>query len=240
MRCDNCGWNNPDNLDKCQKCNQDLIPPTVAAPVVPPVAAPVAAPVEPASLKATVLNNEALIDNKTEVLTSVVCPKCSYPFTSGTDTCPNCGAVVSSVQHAHEKVASAPATTSSSEYKNDMKKTVRDIEPYKEQEGQPQPMPDPQPENIQTVPTVRLTPMDNFDGKVENILLSDSETTLGREMVNNDPSVSENHAVISRRDGRYYIKNMSQSLTTYVSAAHEIELHEGDIVVIGNRRFIFN
>ncbi len=24
MRCNNCGWDNPDSLDRCQKCNQPL------------------------------------------------------------------------------------------------------------------------------------------------------------------------------------------------------------------------
>lgn len=31
MRCINCGWNNPDNVDRCQKCNQPM-------PVLPSVA----------------------------------------------------------------------------------------------------------------------------------------------------------------------------------------------------------
>lgn len=25
MRCSNCGWNNPDGIDTCQKCNQPLV-----------------------------------------------------------------------------------------------------------------------------------------------------------------------------------------------------------------------
>ena len=66
MRCNNCGWNNPDDLDKCQKCNQPLQVMSVA--------------------------DNAVITVKSKNEDGVAsCPNCGYPCAENTETCPNCG-----------------------------------------------------------------------------------------------------------------------------------------------------
>lgn len=67
MRCNNCGWTNPEGLSKCQKCNQTLSAsePLTAPEVVVPT-----------------LKNDEPVGR---------CSKCGYPLAEGADYCPNCG-----------------------------------------------------------------------------------------------------------------------------------------------------
>lgn len=68
MRCNNCGWTNPEGLSKCQKCNQTLS---------------VCEPLESKEIVTVEENNES-VDR---------CLKCGYPLGEGADYCPNCGSL---------------------------------------------------------------------------------------------------------------------------------------------------
>ena len=63
MRCNNCGWNNPDGSVKCQKCNQPLVLETI------PLAAQTGYSTAPLEKQ---------------------CPHCGYPITDSTTVCPAC------------------------------------------------------------------------------------------------------------------------------------------------------
>lgn len=65
MRCNNCGWTNPEGLSKCQKCNQTL---SVSEPSTP---------------------KEVVTFEKKESLGR--CEKCGYPLAEDADFCPSCG-----------------------------------------------------------------------------------------------------------------------------------------------------
>lgn len=67
MRCNNCGWTNPEGLSKCQKCNQTLS-----------ASGPMAAP-------------EVVVPTPKNDEPVGRCSKCGYPLAEGTDYCPNCG-----------------------------------------------------------------------------------------------------------------------------------------------------
>ena len=67
MRCNNCGWTNPEGLSKCQKCNQILCEPE-----------PIVAPKE----EVETFVKEKYVGR---------CLKCGYPLDEGADYCPNCG-----------------------------------------------------------------------------------------------------------------------------------------------------
>lgn len=69
------------------------------------------------------------------------------------------------------------------------------------------------------------------------------ETILNR--ANTDPEnlsiTSRQQAAISRRDGKWIITDMSDQKTTFVHPTREgVELHDGDVILLGNRMFIFN
>ena len=78
MRCNNCGWNNPDGISKCQKCNQPLTMETV--------------PMSQDDGLATIpLGN--------------LCPNCGYALSEGTIICPICK---TEIKKADDGIGSVP------------------------------------------------------------------------------------------------------------------------------------
>lgn len=81
MRCNNCGWTNPEGLSKCQKCNQIL---TGTEPAV----------------------HKEVAAVKKEEAPSVRCDKCGYLVTDEWSMCPNCGSQIAGRQAREEVVES--------------------------------------------------------------------------------------------------------------------------------------
>ena len=254
MRCDNCGWNNPDGLTKCQKCNQEL----KQAP----------APVQN-NFNQTVLDPSR---NRSEVQegSQVFCPGCGYPLSEGVTVCPNCGTAASVAEPAPSQYSKTvrvlPENLLSEEKPKQeaLKATVREIPQHlldntktvrvlpeellqdeaPVQQAAPQPMP-VQPEPVPApapVPAFRLVPMDNFDGLTPAALsFSGEAVSLGRkDVVAGDASIAEDvHAAFEFADGQWSVSDKSGKASTYVCTSRKIQLQPGDIVVIGNRRYIF-
>ena len=87
----------------------------------------------------------------------------------------------------------------------------------------------------------KLVPMDNFDGLCGEVVLSDRSVVINRASI--DPenlTVDESaHASFTCEDGEWFVNNLSKSRTTYVSTDRKVKLSKGDIIIIGNRRYIF-
>ena len=96
MRCDNCGWMNPEGVENCQKCNQKLRLSPVEEPKK--VNAPTPAPAQSAPAV-------------------VFCDKCGREYSLQMPSCPHCGFTNPKFQECSEPAA--PAVP-----KNDMNKTV--------------------------------------------------------------------------------------------------------------------
>ena len=47
-------------------------------------------------------------------------------------------------------------------------------------------------------------------------------------------------AVLTCKDGKWFIKDQSPYKTTYVLATEEVPLKDGDVILMGNRRFVFS
>lgn len=79
MRCNNCGWSNPDGLDKCQKCNQPL-------------------------QTSSIVKQEDRRGLGSLIKEGGVagCPYCGYPIADNCETCPNCGKHLKSVTSDNE------------------------------------------------------------------------------------------------------------------------------------------
>lgn len=71
--------------------------------------------------------------------------------------------------------------------------------------------------------------------------LEDGEVVLTRDNTEpGNPSItSKAQALVSHSDGHWYIENRSEQNTTFVLARNKIELHDGDIILLGNRMFEF-
>lgn len=72
----------------------------------------------------------------------------------------------------------------------------------------------------------------NYEGK--NIILNRANTEPGNSTI-----TSKEQAELSYEDGNWYIENHSQYGTTFVAVNRRTQLHPGDVVMLGDRRFIF-
>lgn len=260
MRCYNCGWNNPDNVTKCQKCNQDLLlDSSFSTPSTEP-----AVPVQNAFSK-TVLDTSMLLESEQPVQ-SLSCPKCGYPLFSGNKFCPNCGAeVISSspvsnmdktvcINPAYAKITSdqlkqtvldsraSGKSPASQSYSGKLKPTIREFSPEiihsivaEEVINKTAPVQD-----IDT-PSARLVPMDNFDGR------SSRDVEIRGNMARISPSEAidglsfgtEAKLEFNFSDGCWTLVSDDNEKTVFVSTSNPVKIGKGDIIVIGNRRFRF-
>lgn len=93
-RCINCGWLNPDDAARCEKCCDDSFELEDQS-----LEEPVASHQEPEVssvdsgkkvLSATIIDVSSVIDDNTVSQ----CPKCRYPIAGYVEYCPNCGATI--------------------------------------------------------------------------------------------------------------------------------------------------
>ena len=90
----------------------------------------------------------------------------------------------------------------------------------------------------------KLTPMPSVPD--EKHLPKESEfkgdyIELNRDNLDPDNfTISQNaQAILTCKNGKWYIKDQSHFKTTYVLASEEIPLKNGDVILMGSRRFIF-
>lgn len=86
MRCNNCGWDNPNGIQKCEKCNAPLCGSMINYNEQKTPSVSSSAEV----LKRTVREVGAVAEPISQ-LTSNVCPNCGYPLAEGESRCPQCG-----------------------------------------------------------------------------------------------------------------------------------------------------
>ena len=250
MRCRNCGWPNKPSETKCVKCgsplssNDDDIYPINDSSVSQPSK----------SLNKTVLEEEIFggVKNSSSQKPNLSqtrieedkaleqCPKCGYPLRSGVDKCPNCKFQIGAPQPSNPVVSNNsrdedvqrgnvvrhPTRMESGQQVNNFRGTIN---PYMI--------------NLEIEPTFVLKPIKRVQ---ERQVFNDQEYE-GKQVVlnrnNTEPKnasiTSRQQAVVTNVDGHWYIEDKSEQKTTFVQASQPIELHDGDIILLGNRLFEF-
>ena len=228
MRCKNCGWENPDNLTRCEKCGTPL---SGGAPYQ---AAPSAA--QPQNFNKTV--NEAMVFPEVTPAaqaaptfhapvqeSGLFCPKCGYPLRAGVHVCPNCHATTT-----EPEVESGPISKAAS----------------------PKPQQVAAPVGSGTVnPWVQVAV--GAKCSLEPVAQDGVETPAALELkgeahelnrANLDP---ENQTITSKvqanlfyENGQWFIEDKSVQQTTFIHADGKTALKEGDVLLMGNRQFIFH
>ncbi len=214
MRCMNCGWENPDNLQKCEKCNSPLD--TGLSHELPSHSAPEHEEV----LRGTVSEQQVFADPAPTNHEDKGCPKCGYPLREGMHHCPNCG---------HDlDAANRP--------KEDVRKEVRNVAPKHNATVNPW-------ANPNLGKTFKLEPV-AWDGEKDapaTLSFIGESVELNRD--NTDPTnntiTSKVQAEISCENGVWSIEDKSAQGTTFIQAKRKIALEDGDVVMLGNRKFIF-
>lgn len=217
MRCQFCGWDNPQGKESCEKCDKPLVAERASAEVHPEVLTPdyhnrptdrkAEAAFNP---KATV--RESALGTKESAPKQGLCPDCGYQLEDG--KCSACGYCATS-----EVEAPSPIIP------EDVRKTIRPIRKSEKSSS------------------FRLTPISEETGEPEGEALTfeGSEVILNRDNTDaaNPTITSQEQAYVAFTNGKWVIVDKSEYKTTFVQAARATELQSGDLILLGNQLYRF-
>lgn len=213
MRCNNCGWENSSTNQKCEKCNSPLknsLEHTDSPLHENQINQNLSATFVGASADLPFLD-QAIIDNQYKNQAEIFnCPACGYPdLPEGTVKCPHCHTVI---------VANAA---------RGIKKPLHSatINPYQQAQ----------------YASCVLTPVPREgEAKLEKIELSGDIIQVNRKNmdINNMTITSKVQAEIELKNGKCFITNKSEMKTTFIQVNEQIELKKGDVILMGDRKFI--
>lgn len=207
IKCNNCGWDNPDNMENCEKCKVPLKRTNYPTGNIKPSQnnlSPLA------GTRVGMQPDKPFIDEPNEApgnaeepqdIENIECPACGYPIRKGTKICPSC--------HANIKI------------KKGM--TVNPYDKVKEAKCFLKPKP----------------------RKGEDVLpklkFSGNSIKLNRENLEpaNMTITSKIQAIVSFKDGKWYVEDKSEQKTTFKQIKESMELNKGDIILMGDRLFEF-
>lgn len=223
MRCNNCGWENPSTNTVCEKCHTPL---AGAAQVNNPhiEVSPLNKTINEAAIFAPKSQEEhsATIGEQTDA-----CPHCGYPLRPDTAFCPQCGEPIRKANPVASmpKPAPKPAATPQSAPNH-----MGTVNPW-----------------IQVTPQSRctLTPVSQSTDEAEPAPLTfkgDTPHNLNRANLDaeNPTITSQSQAELTCTDGVWYIQDRSAQHTTFIHAAEKTALQDGDVILMGNRQFVFH
>lgn len=189
MRCNNCGWENPDGNTKCEKCNAPL--------------QGGGASFQNSGLHSTIRENEPF--------------GASQAPTIGNDT------INDSPMSGQPSYVSYGKETPAA----DMNKTIN-------------------PWGLYT-PAARCTlkpvifPGEDTRYTPKPVSIKGDFNELNRQILDPDNNTisSKVQAILTNNNGKWYIQNQSSMKTTYVYAGEPVALKSGDMILMGNRTFVF-
>lgn len=187
------------------------------------------------------------------------CPQCHYPLRPNTQRCPNCQAVIwpigsknnepvlpptpqpgpQSSMYGAPVIFSDPASIGST-----VMTSPHDVQKPAEPEfsGTVNPYIQAKPKaqfRLELIPGLgevlreREHSFETEEGKEVKLNRSNTEAT-------NNTITSKTQAVVKFDGEHWTIEDRSALQTTYVRAGRPIELHEGDIILLGDRQFVFH
>lgn len=213
MRCMNCGWENPDNLQKCEKCNSPLESHMAQ------VSSFHHASEHNSALKGTISEQQVFPSSAPTSGESTCCPKCGYPLRDNMHHCPNCGVEIHSrnsgtnpYNEVHKAAPNHKAT----------------VNPWA---------------NPNAGRTFKLEPIawagENGAPSIQSYTGESVELNRDNTDPSNNTITSNVQAKMSCENGVWTLEDKSSQGTTFIQAKRRIELADGDIIMLGNRRFIF-
>lgn len=222
MKCHFCNWDNPEGRTKCEKCDHDLQPDMVESSSHvherPTTRKPVDSPMN--NLKKTINESEfkrmQQHINRTVSEEKNMCPECHLELEDG--ECPSCG---------YKKQNENELKSESKMNNNKNKKTQRW---------------DPKAEAVKG--RFVLTPLSGKTRLPENdpITFSGNEVELSRENTDPDNSTitSKTQAVVAFDKDKWTITDKSDFQSTFVQASRQVELQDGDLILLGNQLYRFD
>ncbi len=249
MRCTNCGWPNPPQATKCAKCGSPL---SSTPSNNPAHNEQEFRPVDNADprLKKTVNENDrgggtpvfqqSNQENSVEMST---CPKCGYPLRPGISNCPNCNFKIGEVHH--RPVENVPYTPEPSARHRPTSPDVSDpqAQPVKNVHGAHGGTILPS-WYYQSEAGFTLKPLKRVNERHELDEREFEGATVVLNRDNTEPGngsiTSKEQAVITHEGNDWFIQDRSEQKTTFVHCGQKLQLHDGDIILLGNRLFVFH
>ena len=249
MRCKNCGWDNPANNIKCEKCNASF-----------------------AGLNIKPEPENPPLEEAERGVTKKGCPACGYPMRELIKTCPNCGHLFDQQEEqSAEKellLADAPqllvdlipepaasnkkaclrcnsSVPESASYCSNCGSSLANENNISNKTINPWALSDPIriAEPIQA-PACSLSLRAGDDEALKGPALRFVGDVIQLNRSNTEPAnptiTSQVQAELSYEDNKWYIQDKSALKTTYIYAGEKKELKQGDLIVLGNRAFVFN
>jgi len=217
MRCQFCGWDNPESNKSCEKCGKALAD-NVAQDVQ--FGARILQ-ADSRNCRPTNLRNGESFSPKATVRegknagNTDACPQCGYQLEQGKCAACGYGAGASKLEVKENPV----------EHECFGRATVR-------------------PVRKKVVRNFRLVPLSEKDGmpEGESVLFEGEQTVLNRANLDpkNETLTSREQAQVVWQDGHWYVEDKSELRTTFVQAARRIELQPGDILLMGNQLYRFD
>ena len=195
MRCNNCGWENPNTNTKCEKCGAILQNENLKGGEN--------APLAESPLNKTQMEAEAFPDLGAQ---PAVTPKRDEVR----------------MEPLRPKVAAEPQAAAADAYRGT-------VNPW-----------------IQVTPKSQcsLTPVAQTGDEAAPapIVFKGEQHTLNRANLDaeNPTITSQVQAELTCQDGKWYIQDRSAQGTTFIHVAERMALYDGDIILMGNRQFIFH
>lgn len=242
MRCRNCGWENDLGALKCDKCNAPLNGSMVdheyrSARTREDISDNLAKKTVPES--GSITNSSGLF---------MQCPNCGYPYNPNMDCCPNCGGAVSkpvaqrypdqphrNISKDNDEMIKCPACNKMVPSKYSF--CANCGKPFKQGTVNPWAKP-------KNSISCSLTPIawDDENDAPETAVYSGNTIVLNRDNTDpyNNTITSKEQAVLTYEKGAWYIEDKSEMQTTYLLISKKMKLEDGAVIMLGDRRFIFN
>lgn len=243
MRCKNCGWENPANKQKCEKCNAPLSGSMIEDNNTnrPSYSSAIAE-----NLKGTVPEG-GVNDEERPTGSGASCTNCGYPVSPVMNVCPNCGEPIDKSAPGGGR-APHPAPGTCRQCGKPIQEGVKFC-PYCGNPAQAQSYNRPKMgtvnawESPQQGTFCTLKPIAWRGEGVTYNPISYSGTEIALNRANTDPNnqtiTSREQAVLIREGGSWYIEDRSEQHTTLIRVTKRTKLESGDVIVLGNRLFEF-
>lgn len=240
MRCKNCGWENPENLDKCEKCHADLEISKTRNPTE-----------KDSNRMRNTISEKVVFESAKLESVPKTCPQCGYPLGEGSSSCPNCNHIIQPVSRQENELRCSycgEILNSDSRFCHSCGKSVTEREPSSSQSriqraafGTVWGGPIANGVSQTTFCTLRPIAWNGEEVKYSPITYSGEYIILNRSNTdpNNNTITSKEQAVLTYQDGEWYLENLSEMKTTFIRVGKKIKLSSGDIIVMGNREFEF-
>ena len=250
MRCSNCGWENDLGNSRCVKCDAPLNGLIIDDDMS------INESESYNMLKGTVRENGLDVMNDRSDNEIGICSKCNYPYNPEMGVCPNCGNDdrnngsigmnfngMNNKEHivnTHDQDNLIQCPFCEEMVPSKFKFCANCGKPFKMGTINPW----AKPQQIEKVVNCTLTPLawenENLDAKdiqftCESILLNRDNTDP-----NNSSITSKVQAILTYEDDKWYVEDKSQMQTTFKHVGKKTLLEDNDVILLGNRRFIFN